>query len=81
MSSNVRISETTHRRLRELAEKERTTMQTVIERALENYRRDRFLTAANERYAALRADDGAWAKEQTEREMWDGVSTADVEDQ
>jgi hypothetical protein len=46
-------------------------MQTIIERALENYRRQRFLTAANNQYAALRADPHAWKQELEERELWD----------
>lgn len=69
--STVRINEGTHKALRDLAESERISLQTVVERAIENYRRQRFLEAANRQYAALRTNAGAWAEEQAERDLWD----------
>jgi predicted transcriptional regulator len=69
--STVRISEASHRALRDLAECEKAPLQTVLERAIENYRRQRFLEAANRQYAALRADAAAWKQETTERAEWD----------
>ena len=71
MTSTVRISEACHRALRALAEGEKTSLQTVLERAIENYRRQCFLDEANRRYAALRADRAAWTKEAAERGVWD----------
>jgi hypothetical protein len=70
-SSTVRINESTHRALRDLAERERLSLQTVVERASENYRRQRLVEAANRQYAALREDPEAWAIEQAERAAWD----------
>jgi predicted transcriptional regulator len=82
MSSTVRINETAHRALRELAEKERAPLQTVLERAIENYRRERFLDAVNATYAALRADPGAWRTELEERDEWDATNgDGDEEDE
>lgn len=71
MSSTVRISESSHRALRELARREHAPLQTVLERAIENYRRDRFLDAVNSTFAALRSDAGAWRAEVSERDEWD----------
>jgi len=71
MSSTVRINEDTHRALRDLAERENSSLQSVLERAIEEYRRQRFLEAANRRYAALRADKRAWTVEADERKAWD----------
>jgi hypothetical protein len=71
--STVRISESSHRALRDLAECEKAPLQTVLERAIENYRRRRFLEAANRQYAALREDAAAWQQETTERAEWDRV--------
>lgn len=71
--SSVRISDSSHQALKELADCEKAPLQTVLERAIENYRRQRLLEAANRQYAALRADASAWAKEQAERDDWDGV--------
>jgi predicted transcriptional regulator len=73
MASTVRISESSHQALRELADGEHVPLQTVLERAIENYRRQRFLEAANRQYAALRADAEAWSVEQDERSAWEPV--------
>lgn len=67
----VRISEASHRRLRDLAEAEKTSVRSVLERAIEKYRRQRFLATANRQYAALRADSSAWTDEIAERRAWD----------
>jgi hypothetical protein len=70
-TSTVRISPSTHRALRDLAERERISIQTAVERAVENYRRQRFLEAANRQYAALRTDRVVWEQEAAERAAWD----------
>jgi hypothetical protein len=49
----VRISESGRDLLRQLADRERASMQAVLERALESYRRQRFLEQVNEAYAEL----------------------------
>lgn len=74
MPSTVRISEASHRALRDLAEREQTSLQTVVERAIENYRRNRLLEAANKQYAALRANDAAWKEQLAERDLWDATA-------
>lgn len=74
MSSTVRISASTHQTLRELAEREHSPLQTILERAIENYRRDRFLDAVNTTYAALRSDSAAWQVEIDERDEWNGTN-------
>jgi len=45
-------------------------MQTVLDRAIETYRRNRFLDAVNETYAALQSDNRTWASELEERKEW-----------
>jgi hypothetical protein len=69
--STVRISESSHQALKELADREKAPLQTILERAIESYRRQRFLEAANRQYAALRDDSKIWAKENAERDAWD----------
>ena len=49
-------------------------MQSVLDRALEGYRRDRFLRAANADFAALRDDPNAWKAVLRERELWEQTS-------
>ncbi len=77
----VRIGETAHRKLRALADSERTTMRVVIERALEDYRRQRFLETANRQYSNLRHDDQAWRHELAERELWIHSGTDGLNDE
>lgn len=68
---NVRISRRAHALLRQLAEEEQQSMQSVLDRALERYRRERFLRAANSDFEALRSDPKAWNEELRERELWE----------
>jgi hypothetical protein len=44
-------------------------MQSVLDCAIERYRRDRFLRAANADFAALKADGKAWRQELHNRKL------------
>ena len=68
---NVRITDRAHQTLRELANDEKATMQFVLEKAIERYRRESFLRAANEDYKRLRGDSAAWKQVMRERELLD----------
>jgi hypothetical protein len=46
-------------------------MQSVLDRAIEQYRRERFLRAANADFAALKQDAKSWKQELRDRELWD----------
>lgn len=67
---NVRISLHAHALLRQLAEKEDDSMQAVLDKAIERYRRDKFLRDANADFAALKRDKRAWKEELQERDLW-----------
>ena len=54
-------------------------MQTVLNQALEHYRRQRFLEDTNKAFAALRSDPEAWQQEQQEREVWEQTLADDFE--
>lgn len=71
----TRISERTHRTLKQLAVESGRTFEQVIDDAVAVYERERLLTAINNGYAALRSDPEAWAAEQRERALWDGTLT------
>ena len=71
--TTVRVSGATRDLLRRLAAQESTAMQEVLERALEGYRRRRFLEDVNAGYASLRADRRAWSGVQAERRTWDAT--------
>ena len=68
---NVRISRPYHELLRQLAEEEQDSMQSVLDKAIECYRRERFLRAANADFAALKSNANAWKQELREREFWE----------
>ncbi|MBI4602029.1 MAG: toxin-antitoxin system protein [Planctomycetes bacterium] len=72
-SRTVRISEGARRTLSTLAEEEGSSMRAVLEKAIDAYRRRRFLEGVNEAYAALRKDPAAWAKLVEERAEWDAA--------
>lgn len=70
----VRINVQTHQALREIAKAEHRSMQAVLEVAVEEYRRRRFLEEANAAYARLRNDPVAWQEIQAERAEWEALS-------
>jgi hypothetical protein len=70
-TSNVRISPRAHELLRQLAEEEQQSMQSVLDSAIERYRRERFLRGANADFAALQRDRKAWKQELRDRELWE----------
>jgi predicted transcriptional regulator len=71
--TTVRIAEATHAKLKELAGQRHTTMQVVLEEAIEGLRRRQFLDGVNRGYAALRADPEAWKVVEAERASWDAT--------
>jgi hypothetical protein len=48
-------------------------MTEVLDKAVEAYRRQRFVEDLNASYAALRSDPAEWKKLQEERDEWDGT--------
>jgi len=69
----VRISEASHRVLKELADQTGQTMMDVLDKALDAYRRKVFFEQLNAGYAALRADPKDWAALEAERKLWDAT--------
>jgi hypothetical protein len=54
-------------------------MQAVLDRAIERYRRERFLLAANSDFEALKRDPKAWEKELRERALWEPTLTDGID--
>jgi len=54
-SVNVRITKQTHQQLATLARENGLSMQTILDQAVEAYRRQSFLEALNADFAALKA--------------------------
>ena len=67
----INMSETTHHILLQLANSSGNTIQEILDKAIENYRRQLFLTQANESFLTLRNNETLWQEEIAEREVWD----------
>ena len=72
-SLTVRISRPAHKTLREIAERAEQPMQAVLDEAIEQYRRQKFLEEVNAAYAKLRTDRRAMAAMGKERAMWEAT--------
>ena len=70
-TTTIRVSLRTRDLLQELAKTSGSTMQAVLEQALEQYRRQQLLDATNAAYATLRAKPEAWANLAQERLAWE----------
>ena len=77
-TATIRISETSRRILKEISQRDKRPMQTVLEQAIEAYRRQTFLVGLNADFAALRENEPEWQAEKTERTAWD-ITLADGE--
>ena len=64
--ATVRISNSSRNILRKLAAQEGQSMQSVLEKAIETYRRQRFLKEVNKAYSVLRQNHEAWAEMEKE---------------
>ena len=73
MPATIRISDRGHGILNRLAQDARLPMIQVLDAALESYRRQRFLEASAEAYAALRADPATSAEYDAELAAFDGT--------
>jgi len=67
----VRISNTSCDILRELAAQKGASMQALLDKAIEAYRRQLFLEEINQAYAALRENPKTWSRIEKERAAWD----------
>ena len=60
MPATVRISPAAHQSLRQMAEETNSSLQEMLDQAIENQRRRFLLERANRAYAKLRQDTKAW---------------------
>lgn len=76
----VRVSRSTHEKLYELAGEEGRSMASILDDAVERYRREYFLHSLNAAYARLRQQPEAWAEYMREIEEWDVTLAGGLED-
>jgi predicted transcriptional regulator len=79
-STTVRVSDETHELLRKLAAATGEPMQRVLERAVENYRREQFYAEFNAAFERLRADPVAWEEELAERALLENTLADGLDD-
>jgi hypothetical protein len=72
----VEIGSTSYKMLQEIAARSGESIPQILDKAIEQYRKQKFLEEANQAYTALRNNPEAWAGEIKEREAWD-VTLAD----
>ena len=70
-TTTIRVPTETRDTLSEMARQSGLSMQSVIERAVELYKRQQMLAAINDAYAAVRNDQVAWSALEAERSEWD----------
>mgnify|MGYP001128086474 CR=1 FL=1 len=81
MSATVRVSEETHRALKEISEARQESMTDVLAEAVERLRREELIRRTNEAYAALQKDSKAWEELLSERAEWDLTLMDGLEDE
>lgn len=69
----VDLSESTHTALQTLSEQTGEPMSIVLDKAVEQYRRQRLMDETNAAYQRLRDDPVAWQEVLDERRVWDGA--------
>lgn len=80
-STTVRIDRETHTKLQTLACELSLSMQEIVARAVEAYRRERIFDQADAAYAALRADPVAWQTYWDDHEEWEQADLTGSEDE
>jgi hypothetical protein len=71
--TTVRITEEARDLLGSIAEEEGASMQAVLSKALEAYRRERFIAEVNAGYSKLREESSAWHTMEADRSILDAA--------
>ncbi len=80
MSVTVRISPETRESVQRIARESNESMQSVIAKAVEEYKRYLLIERTNEAFAALRVQPKRWAEELEERHLWNAILNDDLEE-
>jgi len=80
-SVTVRISEEERKIIKGLSKKLGVSMTEVLNRAVEKYRREVFLSETNRAYARLREKTVEWKEELEERRQWDNTLSDGMEEE
>ncbi|MEK7396416.1 MAG: toxin-antitoxin system protein [Candidatus Poribacteria bacterium] len=80
-TATVRISLKTREKLRELTANTGESMQSILDKAIEELERKLFWEHTNSAYAELKKDPIAWKEEQEERLAWDATLADGLEEE
>jgi len=70
MATQLRVDEATHSSIKSLAREFGESMQSIVEKAVERYKRELFLESLDQDFQRLREDEAAWNAEFQERDSW-----------
>lgn len=79
MPATMRISPSSWKSLKDIADGANESMQAILDKAIEAYRRQWFLEQANKAFTALKENPAAWHEETAEHAQWDVVLEDDLE--
>ena len=75
----ITINKNTHEVLLRLSKQSGDNLQTLLDKAVEQYRRQFFLLQANQAFVALRKNELLWQDELNERQEWDRTLTDEID--
>lgn len=78
MSTTIRINPSTLQVLKQVAIQAGEPMQTILDKAIEAYRRQLFLEQVNKSFAALQKKPELWMEELSERQEWETILNDDL---
>ena len=79
MAIQVRVNESTHNTIKDLAREFGESMQTIVDKAVERYKREVFLEGLNQDFKNLQENETDWAEELEERRLWENTLLDGVE--
>jgi len=79
-TATVRISLKTREKLRSLTANTGESMQSILDKAVEELSRKMFWERTNSAFASLQKDPVAWEKELEERSAWDVTLTDGIKE-
>ena len=80
-TATVRVSLKVRNILKDLSRETGEPMASILNEAVENYRRQLILEKANQAYKKLKENQEMWKEEVEERKMWDSMNMDDIEDE
>lgn len=79
MAVQVRVNESTHAIINSLAKELGESMQSIVDKAVERYKREIFLESLNQDFKRLRENEEDWVSELEERKLWENTLLDGVE--